>query len=66
MSINEMSTKENTLQLPIQFSNTTNSENESETEYGSFKKRRKHHRENEVPLSFPTKKRINLGNGIYS
>ena len=66
MSINEMSTKENTLQLPTQFSNTTNSESESETGYGSFKKRRENHREMKFHFLFQRKKRINLGNGIYS
>ena len=47
LSSNGMSTKENTLQLPPQF---TSSESESETEYSSFKKRGKHHKENEVKL----------------
>ena len=43
-----MSTKENTLQLPPQFHSTSSSESQSETEYSSFKKRGKHHKENEV------------------
>ena len=42
------STKENNLQLPPQFPSTSSSESESETEYSSFKKRGKHHKENEV------------------
>ena len=42
------STEESTLQLPPQFPSTSSSESESETEYSSFKKRGKHHKENEV------------------
>ena len=45
MTSNEMSTKENTLQLPPQFPSTSSSESESETEYSSFKKRGKDHKE---------------------
>ena len=40
--------QENTLQLPPQIPSTSSSESKSETEYSSFKKRGKHHRENEV------------------
>ena len=47
-----MSIKENTLQLPLQFSS---SESELENEYNILKKRGKHHKENEVEL----KKRLN-------
>ena len=45
-----MSTKENTLQLLPQLPCTSSSEIESEleTEYSSFKKLGKHHKENEV------------------
>ena len=50
MPSNKMSTKENTLHLPPRFPSTSSSESESETEYSSFKKRGKHHKENEVPL----------------
>ena len=46
MSNKRMGTKENNLQLPPQFSNTNSSGSESETEYSSFKKREKHHKEN--------------------
>ena len=45
MASNEMSTKENTLQLPPQFPSTSSSESESETEYSSFKKWGKDHKE---------------------
>ena len=45
MSNNEMLTKD-TLQLPTQFSSTSNTESESETEYSNLKKRRKHRKEN--------------------
>ena len=44
-----MSTKENTLQLP-QFPSISSGESESETEYSSFGKRRKHLKENKIPL----------------
>ena len=44
-----MSTKENTLLLPPQFSSTSSGGSESETEYSSFGKRRKHPKENEIP-----------------
>ena len=54
-----MSTKENTLQLPTEFSSTSSSESESETEYSNLKKRRKHCKENEVPFSFQIKERLN-------
>ena len=54
-----MSTKENTLQLPTEFSSTSSSERESETEYSNLKKRRKHCKENEVPFSFQIKERLN-------
>ena len=50
MSNKDMSTKENTLQLPPQFSSTSSGKSESETEYSSFGKRRKHPKENEIPL----------------
>ena len=66
MSNNEMSTKENTLQLPTQFSSVSTSESESETEYINLKKRRKHRKEDEVPLSFPNKRKIKSLNGICS
>ena len=46
MSSNGMSTKENTQQLLPQFPSTRSSESELETEYSSFKKRRKHQKEN--------------------
>ena len=61
-----MSTKENTLQLPTEFSSTSSSESESETEYSNLKKRRKHCKENEVPFSFPDKRKIKSLNGTYS
>ena len=54
-----MSTKENTLHLPPQFPSTS-SENGSETEYSSFKKRGKHHKENEVPLKKRKMKSLNV------
>ena len=60
MPSNEMSIKENTLQLPPQFPSTRSSESESETEYSSFKNRGKHHKENEVP---PKKRMIKSLNG---
>ena len=50
MSSKEMSTKESTLPLPPQFPSTSRSEVECENEYSSFKKREKHHKENEVSL----------------
>ena len=50
MPSNKMSPKENTLHLPPRFPSTSSSENESEPEYSSFKKRGKHHKENEVPI----------------
>ena len=50
MSNKVMSTKENTLQLPPQFPSISSGERESETEYSSFGKRRKHPKENEIPL----------------
>ena len=50
-----MSIKENTLQLP-QFSS---SESELENEYNIFKKRGKHHKENEVQLKKRKIKSIN-------
>ena len=53
-----MSTKENTLQLPTEFSSTSSSESESETEYSNLKKRRKHF--------FPDKRKIKSLNGTYS
>ena len=56
-----MSTKENTLQLPPQFSSTSSSESEPETEYSSFKKRGKHHKENEIPR----KRKIKSLNGKF-
>ena len=59
MSSIKMSTKENTLQLPPQFSSTSSSESESETEYSNFKKRGKHHKENEVPLKKRKMKSLN-------
>ena len=48
MPSKEMLTKENILQLPPQFPSTSSSESESETECRGFKKRGKHHKENEV------------------
>ena len=50
MSNKETSTKENTLQLPLQFSSTSSGQSESETEYSSFRKRRKHPKENKILL----------------
>ena len=50
LSNKEMSTKQNTLQLPPQFSSPSSGESEPETEYSSFGKRRKHPKENEIPL----------------
>ena len=50
MSNKQISTKENTLQLPPQFPSISSGESESETEYSSFGKRRKHPKENEIPL----------------
>ena len=58
MPSNKMSTKENTLHLPPRFPSTS-SENGSETEYSSFKKRGKHHKENEVPLKKRKMKSLN-------
>ena len=49
MSNKEMSIKEDTLQLPPQFPSIS-CERESETEYSSFRKQRKHSKENEIPL----------------
>ena len=60
MPSNKMSTKENTLHLPPRFPSTSSSESESETEYSSFKKRGKHHKENEVLLK---KRKIKSLNG---
>ena len=48
MSNNEMSTKENTLQLPTQFSSTSSSESESGTEYSNLKKQRKHPKKRKI------------------
>ena len=59
MPSNKMPTKENTLHLPPQFPSTSSSESESETEYSSFKKRGKHHKENEVPLKKRKMKSLN-------
>ena len=59
MSSNKIPTKENTLHLTPQFPSTTSSESESETEYSSFKKRGKHHKENEVPLKKRKMKLLN-------
>ena len=61
-----MSTKENTLQLPTQFSSTSSSESESEVEYSNLKKRRKHRKENEVPPFFPKKRKIKSLNGTFT
>ena len=60
MPSNKMSAKENTLHLPPQFPSTSSSESESETEYSRFKKRGKHHKENEVLLK---KRKIKSLNG---
>ena len=59
MSSNKIPTKENTLHLPPQFASTSSSESESETEYSSFKKRGKHHKENEDPLKKRKMKSLN-------
>ena len=59
MSNKEMSIKEDTLQLPPQFPSIS-CERESETEYSSFKKRGKHHKENEVPLKKRKMKSLNV------
>ena len=59
MPSNKMSTKENTLHLPPRFPSTSSSENESEPEYSSFKKRGKHHKENEVPIKKRKMKSLN-------
>ena len=65
ISTSEMSTKENTLQLPTQFSSTSCSESESETEYSNLKKQ--YRKENDVPLSFLNKRKIIRSlNGMYS
>ena len=67
ISTSEMSTKENTLQLPTQFSSTSCSESESGTEYSNLKKQRKYRKENDVPLSFLNKRKIIRSlNGMYS
>ena len=50
MSNKEMSTKENTLQLPPHFPSISSGESESKTEFRSFGKRRKHPKENKIPL----------------
>ena len=50
ISSNKNSTKESTLQLLPQFPSISSSESELETEYSSFKKRGKYHKENEVLL----------------
>ena len=50
MSNKEMSTKENTLQLPPHFPSISSGESESKAEFRSFGKRRKHPKENEIPL----------------
>ena len=60
MPSKEMSTQDNTLKLSPQFPSTSSSESESDTEYRSFKKRGKYHRENEVPLK---KRKIKSLNG---
>ena len=54
-----MSTKENNVHLLSLFPSTSSSESESETEYSSFKKRGKHHKENEVPLKKRKMKPLN-------
>ena len=59
MPSKKMSTKENTLHLPPRFPSTSSSENESEPEYSSFKKRGKHHKENEVPIKKRKMKSLN-------
>ena len=59
MPSNKMSTKENTLHLPLRFPSTTSSVSESENEYSSFKKRGKHHKGNEVPLKKRKMKSLN-------
>ena len=50
MPKDKMSTKENNVHLPSLFPSTSSSESESETEYSTFKKRGKHHKENKVQL----------------
>ena len=50
MPSNKMSTKDNILHLPPRFPSTSSSESESEIQFSSFKKRGKHHKENEAPL----------------
>ena len=59
MPSSKMSTKENTLHLPARFPSTSSSESESESEYSSFKKRGKHHKENEVSLKKRNMKSLN-------
>ena len=59
MPSNQMSTKENSMHLPPRFPSTSSSESESKTEFSSFKKRGKHHRENEVPLKKRKMKSLN-------
>ena len=62
-----VSTKENTSQLSPQFPNTSSPESESETEYSSFKNRRKHLKENEVTPKVSDNHFINfLSNALHS
>ena len=60
MPSDKMSTKENNVHLLSLIPSTSSSESESETEYSSFKKRGKHHKENEVLLK---KRKIKSLNG---
>ena len=59
MPKDKMSTKENNVHLPSLFPSTSSSESESETEYSTFKKRGKHHKENKVQLKKRKMKSLN-------
>ena len=62
-----MPAKENALQLPAQFPSTSSSESELDTEYTIFKKRGKHHKENEVTSKVNDNHPINLlSNALHS
>ena len=59
MPSDKMSTKENNVHLLSLIPSTSSSISESETEYSSFKKRGKHHKENEVQLKKRKMKSLN-------
>ena len=62
-----MSTKENSVQLPPQFPSPCSSESESETKHSSLKKRRKHHKENEITSKVTDNHFTNfLSNALHS